>query len=330
MRADHPNLIEFIVDRINMGIVVVDRQHTVQLWNRFMETYSGLGSTEVRGKSLFDALPGLPESWLKKKIESVFALGSYAFTSWQHRPYVVQMKHNRPITGGVEHMHQNCTFIPVLDANGEVAQVCLTIEDVTEHAVYEARLKHAMAEIEYLSTHDSLTGLVNRRTMERRLDTEIDRSRRYGTPCSVVIIDIDHFKDVNDTHGHLSGDEVLLEIAKVLRDALRSSDTACRYGGDEFVLVLPETGAGGASILSERIRDRLASTSMSIRGKKLSITVSIGLTELQGDKRTRLELLNEADQALYACKLSGRNRVVVFDEIPDFPPITPEPDLNVQ
>ncbi|MCP4900420.1 MAG: GGDEF domain-containing protein [bacterium] len=326
MTPENPALIEFIADRINMGIIVVDREFRIQLWNRFMQTHSGFSSGDVEGKNLFDALPELPRSWLTKKVDSVFALASAAFTTWQHRPYLIRMTHNRPVTGGVEHMHQNCTFLPVFDSDGKVGHVCITIEDVTEHAVYEARLRHAMAEIEYLSTHDSLTGLVNRRTMEERLDGEIDRARRYGTPCSLVLLDIDRFKDVNDTYGHLSGDEVLRSIAMTLRDTLRTSDTASRYGGDEFVLVLPETTIDGATILAERIRERMAKNQISVRGKKLSITVSVGITQLRGGKRTRLELLNEADQALYACKLGGRNKVVVFDD--SLKTTTDEPSMD--
>lgn len=304
---------DFIVDRINLGVLAVDRDYRVRLFNRFMHTYTGLDADEVLGRSLFEVFTDLPEAWLKKKIDAVFILKNYAFTSWQQRPYVFRMTHNRPVTGGVRWMHQNCTFFPLSEGRGAVDLVCIAVEDVTESALYDARLRAAMAEIEHLSVHDGLTGLVNRRELGRRLDEEVRRSRRYGSTCSVMIIDLDLFKEINDSYGHLAGDEVLTTVASILQAAIRDCDTAARYGGDEFVLILPETSDEGAKVMAERIRHEFATTAFASDTFSFSVTLSIGIAQYRRAGGDPLELLADADRALYACKDAGRNGVVVYD-----------------
>ena len=304
---------DFIVDRVNLGVVAIDRTYRVQLFNRFMQTYTGLASSEVVGRSLFAVFANLPEAWLKKKVDGVFLLKNYAFTSWQQRPYVFRMTHNRPVTGGVQWMHQNCTFFPLAEGQGDAGLVCITIEDVTESALYDARLKAAMAEIEHLSLHDGLTGLVNRRELGQRLEYEVHRARRFRTTFSVAIIDLDHFKDVNDGQGHLVGDEVLKEVAAILRAALRGCDTVARYGGDEFVLILPETAAAGAAVVAERIRREVATVAFVGATGPFPVTLSVGVAECCHPERPPLDILAAADRALYACKQAGRNGVVMFD-----------------
>ncbi|MCG8428310.1 MAG: sensor domain-containing diguanylate cyclase [Chromatiales bacterium] len=164
---------------------------------------------------------------------------------------------------------------------------------------------------------DALTGLHNRRYLERRLSEEISRAQRYQHPLSCLFIDADHFKQVNDNHGHHAGDMVLRELALRISECLRASDIAIRYGGEEFTLVLPQTSLQEASQLAERIRKSVSRQAIPLRNdQELAITVSIGVSTLtlhpeESAEESGERLLNSADKALYDAKNSGRNRVVV-------------------
>jgi two-component system cell cycle response regulator len=165
--------------------------------------------------------------------------------------------------------------------------------------------------LEALAQTDPLTQLVNRRALTIRLVTEMERVRRYNAPLAMLLLDLDHFKLVNDTYGHLGGDDVLFAVASVLQRAVRSVDTVARYGGEEFVIVLPETGKQGAMAFAERIRERLASHRFSISGRQdIRVTCSIGVATYPSAGLDSVEdLFRAADAALYRAKGSGRNLV---------------------
>ncbi len=146
--APSAELLEFIVERIEVGIFAVDRDFHVVLWNRFMATHSQHAAAEVIGKNLFECFPELPRKWLERKIESVFVLKNYAFTSWEQRPFLFRFHHNRPITGGVDAMRQNCILLPQKNSSGEVELVCVTLVDFTDTALFQGRLNEAIAELE--------------------------------------------------------------------------------------------------------------------------------------------------------------------------------------
>jgi len=159
---------------------------------------------------------------------------------------------------------------------------------------------------------DALTGLHNRRYLERRLSEEIARSRRYGHPLSCLFIDADHFKLVNDLHGHSAGDQVLRELSLRVRECLRASDVATRFGGEEFALLLPQTDLVEALKLAERIRQRVQRNAIQTgNGNELAVTISIGVSELKeaDQKDAGDRLISSADAALYQAKRQGRNRV---------------------
>lgn len=165
--------------------------------------------------------------------------------------------------------------------------------------------------VEKLSVTDSLTGLFNRQLMQKVLANEFARSKRYGSPLSLVMVDVDHFKKVNDTYGHQKGDEVLKTLADVLKGFCRSHDVPVRYGGEEFLLILPQTPLQGALHIAERIRQTVAKTPFYHNGKKLQVTVSCGLAALdKATMETPERLIGAADQALYKAKETGRNKVV--------------------
>ncbi len=162
-----------------------------------------------------------------------------------------------------------------------------------------------------LSVIDQLTGLYNRRYMNNQLQQFMHRAVMGGKPLSVVMLDIDHFKPINDTHGHQAGDEVLQELADRLRHNIRPMDIACRPGGEEFLVILPETPGELACAAAERVRRAIAADSFSVLSDTLqvSVTVSAGVASLQGPNDTMAELIARADSALYQAKSGGRNRV---------------------
>src|SRR5215470_13792543 len=177
---------------------------------------------------------------------------------------------------------------------------------------YADRLRHNVQLSLEMAITDQLTGLHNRRYMARHLDNLIASSKRSGKPLSFVIMDIDFFKSINDTNGHDIGDEVLKEFASRIAANVRGIDLACRYGGEEFVVVMPDTDVAFAFSVAERLRQQIEVTPIVIsrNPNELKITVSMGIAKSEGADDTSEALLHRADQALYRAKRSGRNRVV--------------------
>ena len=175
-----------------------------------------------------------------------------------------------------------------------------------------------------LAHRDDMTGLNNRRSVLEALNQQLAQARRSGLPLSLLMIDVDHFKRINDTHGHLSGDLVLKQVAHTLRTRVRSQDIVGRVGGEEFLVVLPNTTATGGRWVAEALRESIAATRCSsLAGKPIPITVSMGLHEFdpRGDRDCD-DLINDADQALYRAKAKGRDRVEVFESVEAAPPVT--------
>jgi diguanylate cyclase (GGDEF)-like protein len=304
-------LFEFILNRVDIGILTVDLELRIVAWNHFLEAHSGRPARDVVGKLLFDAFPELPRDWLKRKINAVTVLKNFSFTSWRQRPYLFKFRHHRPITGGIDVMRQDCTFLPILDPEQRVCGVCITIVDATETCMYQTKLDEALAIIAEQSVRDAMTGVYNRRKLEAAIAEEVIRAVRYKRPLCMLMLDIDHFKRVNDTLGHLAGDEVIRHVAKTAMTCLRTSDILGRYGGEEFGILLPEVSSTGALVVGERVRSSVAASPASFEGKSVAVTISVGISELRTDGSTPSNLVAEADEALYASKKGGRNRVTL-------------------
>ena len=176
-------------------------------------------------------------------------------------------------------------------------------------AQQKGELVEALGKIQILATRDSLTGLVNRHHMQALLDQETQRCLRSGNPFCLCLLDIDHFKRINDGHGHAAGDDVLREFAKLCLNSIRVTDVIARWGGEEFVVMLPDTRMQHAFAGIERLCERVRMLKVSAAGTELGVTVSVGLTEHQPDEALA-QTLERADQLLYKAKHLGRNRVV--------------------
>ncbi|MCR4318703.1 MAG: diguanylate cyclase [Planctomycetes bacterium] len=173
------------------------------------------------------------------------------------------------------------------------------------------RLRYALHELSLAAMTDPLTGLYNRRFSMSRLQEEIDREKRYSHGLTAAMCDIDYFKKVNDDHGHLAGDFVLQRFANVLREISRTTDVVGRYGGEEFLLVLPETDLTHARMYCERLRTKLQDEVIEFEGSEIRVTVSIGAAQFSPEKHAGIQqFIEQADQNLYAAKRGGRNKVV--------------------
>ena len=202
---------------------------------------------------------------------------------------------------------------PVFDENGNVASVIEYTRDVTKRKRAEAERDILVDKLQYLSRTDELTGLLNRRALIEKLEDEVRRTQRYKTHLSILICDIDYFKEINDSYGHDTGDRVLQIVSNLLKESLRSIDVIGRYGGDEFLVILPETSMNGAKEIAERIRSTIDDFRWEREGKEaIRTTLSLGVAEFDIDKETIDDLIKRADNALYMAKGGGRNRVYII------------------
>lgn len=300
-----------ILQNIDAGLVVMDKNYEIELWNSFMQNHSGISPENVLNRSIFTIFPELPETWFKHKAQSVFVLQNATFTTWEQRPYLFRFPHYRPITGSAEHMYQNSTIIPLPDPKGLVEHICLIVYDVTDTAVNKIAQQHANEQLQNLSRMDHLTGLFNRGYWELQLVKEFKRFDRYDHPSSLIMLDIDHFKKVNDTYGHTVGDDVIRQVSRAIKDEVRDLDIAGRYGGEEFGIILTGTDSAGAAIFAERLRQTIENMVVHSEGQQVEFTVSLGISQLSNSIIDHRGWIEKADQALYKSKEGGRNRFTI-------------------
>jgi len=220
---------------------------------------------------------------------------------------IAEADNNVRLSRGLE-IGVNDYLVRPIDKNEMLARVRTQIKKKR----YTERLRDNVQMSIELAITDGLTGLFNRRYMETHLGTLVEQAAARDKPLTVLVIDIDYFKSINDSYGHDAGDDVLREFALRIRKAIRNIDLACRYGGEEFVIVMPETDMAVATMVAERLRRRIASEPFAIHqgARHLEVTISIGIAGLSGAADSAASILKRADQALYRAKRDGRNRVV--------------------
>lgn len=255
--------------------------------------------------------------------DEIRALGLCDIAAETDRPLVAESVRQR-LSGEVEGVHhvfcglrKDGAVIDVeahgstMDIDGQRVLISMVM-DVTERSRAEREVRELQERLREQSTHDALTGLFNRRYLEETLGRELLSAERHGHPVSLIMGDLDHFKAVNDRHGHLAGDEVLRVFGALLKQHARGSDIYCRYGGEEFLLVLPQMAQDSAVERVEQLRAALAANPVSHGTSLIAVTASFGVATFPGDGRTGDALIAAADNALYAAKEAGRNRVHVY------------------
>ena len=198
---------------------------------------------------------------------------------------------------------------PIRNPNREVVGAIVSVVDVTYRVEYENQLKALNQKLQSLAVTDGLTGLHNHRAFQDYLEEQFQTAMRNKQPLALILMDVDHFKQYNDTYGHQAGDEVLRQVAQILQANVREGDFVARYGGEEFVIVLPRTDLESAVAVAERLREAVQSAEWRLR----PVTGSFGVACIRPDMETRQELIEAADQALYQAKKNGRNRVEAWN-----------------
>ena len=212
-------------------------------------------------------------------------------------------------------------LVPIEVSSGRIVSAAgtafsLTIRDITERKARERDLRRG-------ATRDRLTGVATRGHAEQIAETELFRVSRYGRPLSLLLFDVDHFKRVNDTYGHAAGDQVLREVARRCQILVRSSDLIGRWGGEEFLVMTPETALDGGSILGERLRRAIADAPVILdTGERVQVTISVGIAEYMAGDADLASLLRRADMALYRAKANGRNQVELASLPPPLQPVS--------
>lgn len=304
-----------LLQNLDVGLIVLDADYRVHLWNSFMANHSGIRDAAAQGKRLDELFKGFPARWFQRKLESVFLLRSQAFITWEERPYLFKFKPYHPITGLAEFMYQNVTLIPLTSPSGTVTHVGIMVYDMTSAAMSQKGLHQANEALAHLSRTDRLSGLANRGHWESCLEQEFERFIRAQRPSSLVMMDVDHFKRINDTYGHQAGDEVIKALSAMLMSHARTTDLPGRYGGEEFGVLLVDTTSQNAINFAERLRKAVEAMIVRHNGNTIQFTVSIGVEETRNEHQSHEGWMRATDSALYHSKESGRNRTTLAEDL---------------
>lgn len=293
-----------VVDAVDVGLAVLDRDLRIRHWNRWLQLHCAIPPDQIIGRHICDVFPNVNRPRFLNNCKAVFAFGNSCVFSQKLHRYLFPFKPASPFESDFEYMQQNCNMGPLSNEKGVVDYLFIAVHDVTETVSFEQKLTA-------LNLMDGLTGICNRRGLEQRLKKEMDRHKRYGRPLSLMIFDLDHFKAVNDMHGHQCGDRILKNIAELIGRSIRTEDTLGRYGGEEFCCVMPETTMDAAVVLAERFRTKIAGHAFRCGAERISVTISLGVAAMSAKTATPDLLLSRAEDGLYMAKNRGCNRVEV-------------------
>ena len=302
-----------ILDNLIEGAQIISPDFRYLYVNNAVCTHAQKTREELVGQRMVDVFPGIDETKVFKLVEACLADGKYheLLNEFEFKDASVGYFELRiqPVPEGV--------LIMSFDVTAQVrAQNILRDDNARLEMLVQERtrdLHHANAELEKLVETDPLTGLYNRRYFDKRLKQEFIRCRRYNYPLSIALIDLDHFKEINDTYGHDIGDSVLKSFATLLTTQVRSTDSICRIGGEEFVLIMEHIHQEEAVAYAKRVHNKICGAPYVCEKTQIALTCSIGVAALSSEVRDEIHLLKCADSALYQAKNNGRNMVLLFE-----------------
>lgn len=311
-----------VLKAVRVGLIVLDSQERVVLWNQWMVQHSFCSQESVLGKSFVELYPelanGRAHNAIKGALKDNFA--SLISQTLNKATFPLFASPDDRLVG--TRIQQAVQVMPIeLPSNLPLQPHCLVqITDVSMAVAREKQLRDLAMELQTQIFADGLTGIPNRRRFDEHLEAEFRRAKRTASPLSLIMIDVDSFKDYNDNYGHQKGDECLILIAAALSRILgRPCDLVARYGGEEFMAILPNTNADGALKLAESMRNEVESLAIEHKHSKVAqhVTISLGvITQIPGHNTAISHMVGAADRALYQAKRSGRNCVAVHGDKP--------------
>lgn len=311
-----PEVLVQVFDRISLPTFILDKNHNIIHWNAALEVLTGISRSDAIGsKNQWKPFYASPRPCLADILvddieeEQIMALYPEGLNRCELIPNAYEGEGFFPECGTNGEWLQ-FTAAAILNKDGKIIGAIETLTNISARKQAEHELRERERLYKELSITDSLTGLHNSRHFYDQIQVCIDAYRRFGQGFSLAFFDLDNFKQLNDTHGHFVGDRILETFGELLRSCLRSVDGGFRYGGEEFVVLLPSTDLNGASMVADRVRQKLSSHRFTTsKNAQFHCTVSVGVTTYQnGDSLETL--IQRADSALYKAKDAGKNRVI--------------------
>lgn len=305
-----------ILDIIENGILIINRDFEIVFWNKWLANHTGISKEKAQGNTLEHLFPETSFAPLKRKIKIALKVKSSTFSNSSIDKFIIPIELKKITKSIFRHMRQDVTITPLSDT-----EVGVILYDASPLLEAKALINDQLLLVEKLAKIDYLTQCYNRKMFNALLAAEIKKSNRYSHIFSLIILDIDNFKSVNDTYGHLVGDEVLIQVAQLADSVLRKCDVFARWGGEEFCILLPETDLQGAAITADKVRHAIETHDFGKPGRQ---TCSLGVAEYSHGISEQ-SLVNKADDALYHAKKHGKNQVAVFakEKISLFHPLNP-------
>ena len=301
---------DIIFNAVDNGIIILNKNLEIIGWNNWLEIFTNKLEKDVLNKNLCELYDYINEKKLKRRIKTVLVTNHSTFYTMDQNNFLIDIPYNNITNSKFKSMQQNITIVPY---DIEKEQVCIFIYDNTSLSETHAKLNDLNDELKELSNRDYLTGLYNRRFFAEEAARAIALTLRNNSKFSIITMDIDKFKNINDSYGHAVGDRVINTVAKKLKELVRKSDIPARFGGEEFVLLLYDISAQNAMKVAENMRKTIEDLEIKVEENSIKFTVSFGVAQFDTfkDNNNIEHTITRADKALYQAKDNGRNNVVL-------------------
>jgi diguanylate cyclase (GGDEF)-like protein len=300
-----------IFNTVNNGIIILDENLHVLGWNSWLEIFTKTKEKDILNKNICKYFPYINEKKLKRKVKTVLITNNPSFLSITTNKFLIDIPLSNITNTIFKSMQQDITILPY---DIEKKHICIYVYDNTLMCEINQKLEKANKELADMSHRDPLTQIFNRRYFAvQSQKIKAYSQRNSNIPLSLITIDIDNFKNINDTHGHLAGDEVIIKVARIIENEIRKSDIVARFGGEEFVILLQDCDLDDGYTAAEKIRNDIEESSVVLLDKTVvKFTVSSGVAQFSESDDDNIELtLQRADKALYIAKNKGKNKTEV-------------------